>query len=132
MNLQKKGSILIVEDMSNWREALFDILQNEYAVRLTKTIEEARKELENRVFDLIILDVRLEDDNPSNFQGIQLLREVKKKFKKTSVILLTAYSDSIRKEILNRYKPDGFFSKPLEIKKFKNRIRNLIEGKSAY
>src|SRR5215469_14149379 len=68
-----KGSILVVDDESEIREGLELLLAGEgYGVSSAGTGESGLAKLEERPFDLLLLDVSLPDRN-----GLELLREVR-------------------------------------------------------
>ncbi|MFK5925661.1 MAG: sigma-54 dependent transcriptional regulator [Desulfuromusa sp.] len=67
-----RGRILIVEDEEMLRESLVDFFQQENYIALSaETLFEARKEMRQHDFDLMILDMKLPDGS-----GLDLLAEV--------------------------------------------------------
>ena len=82
-----KGSILVVDDESEIREGLELLLKTEgYGVSSADTGESGLAKLEEHPFDLLLLDVSLPDRN-----GLELLREIRKRDPQLSVVLITAY-----------------------------------------
>jgi DNA-binding NtrC family response regulator len=82
-----KGSILVVDDESEIREGLELLLAGEcYGVSSAGTAESGLAKLEERPFDLLLLDVSLPDRN-----GLDLLREIRRRDPHLSVVLITAY-----------------------------------------
>src|SRR6202040_1558211 len=82
-----KGSILVVDDESEIREGLELLLTSEgYGVSSAGTGEAGLAKLEEHPFDLLLLDVSLPDRN-----GLDLLREIRKRDPQLSVVLITAY-----------------------------------------
>src|SRR5580658_9649716 len=82
-----RGSILVVDDEAEIREGLEALLTSEdFQVTLAETGESGLQKLEERPFDLMLLDVSLPDRN-----GIELLREIHRRDPLVSVILITAY-----------------------------------------
>src|ERR1700688_3005007 len=82
-----KGSILVVDDESEIREGLELLLKTEgYGVSSAETGESGLAKLEEHPFDLLLLDVSLPDRN-----GLELLREIRKRDPQLSVVLITAY-----------------------------------------
>jgi CheY-like chemotaxis protein len=106
------GRILVVDDQENWRKVLTTLLTSEgHNVRTVANFEEAERALLQNKFDVLILDVRLEDTDTLNVQGIELLDLAKAQEKVPSVIMLTGYPESIRKGVLDRYKADALMLK---------------------
>lgn len=82
-----KGSILVVDDESEIREGLELLLSSEgYGVSSAETGESGLAKLEEKPFDLLLLDVSLPDRN-----GLELLREIRRRDPHLSVVLITAY-----------------------------------------
>src|ERR1700716_3993040 len=82
-----KGSILVVDDESEIREGLEILLTSEgYGVTSAGTGESGLAKLEERPYDLLLLDVSLPDRN-----GLDLLKEIHRRDPHLSVVLITAY-----------------------------------------
>jgi DNA-binding NtrC family response regulator len=82
-----KGSILVVDDEAEIREGLEALLVSEgYEVTPAETGEQGLTKLEERPYDLLLLDVSLPDRN-----GLELLREIHRRDPLLSIILITAY-----------------------------------------
>src|ERR1700761_4690530 len=82
-----KGSILVVDDETEIREGLEMLLVGEgYGVSSAETGAGGLAKLEERPFDLLLLDVSLPDRN-----GLDLLREIRLRDPQLSVVLITAY-----------------------------------------
>jgi DNA-binding NtrC family response regulator len=82
-----KGSILVVDDESEIREGLELLLKTEgYAVSSAENAVSGLSRLEERPFDLMLLDVSLPDRN-----GIDLLRDVHRQDPHLPIVLITAY-----------------------------------------
>jgi len=81
-------SILVVDDEVDFLETLVKRLQkrNIDTVGVTSG-EKALEALENRRFDVIILDIKM----PGGMDGIETLREIKRHHPLTEVILLTGH-----------------------------------------
>jgi DNA-binding NtrC family response regulator len=82
-----KGSILVVDDESEIREGLELLLASEgYGVSSAETGESGLGKLEEKPYDLLLLDVSLPDRN-----GIDLLREIHRRDPHLPIVLITAY-----------------------------------------
>jgi len=82
-----KGSILVVDDEAEIREGLEMLLSSEgYGVASAETGDAGLAKLEEQPFDLLLLDVSLPDRN-----GLELLREIRRRDPFLSVVLITAY-----------------------------------------
>ena len=82
-----KGSILVVDDEIEIREGLELLLRTEgYQVSSAESGQVGLSRLEERPFDLLLLDVSLPDRN-----GIDMLKEIRRQDPHLPVVLITAY-----------------------------------------
>src|SRR5215471_16995519 len=87
MRFMSKGSILVVDDESEIREGLELLLKSEgYQVSMAETGQSGMSRLGEQPFDLLLLDVSLPDRN-----GIELLKDIRRRDPHLSVVLITAY-----------------------------------------
>lgn len=111
----RPGRILIVEDMERWREALRETLaEGHFEVVTAATRSEAFDHLASDLFHLLILDIRLEDQDPSNVEGMEFLRQLTDYGIQDalSVIILTAYGTTEQmREAFRRHGVDDFCAK---------------------
>ena len=79
--------ILVVDDEPEMRLALFHALSSSgYTVTTASCGFEALKKLEKQTYDMVITDVKMPDIN-----GIEILKEIKKRTPQTKVVMITAY-----------------------------------------
>ncbi|MFL5702790.1 MAG: response regulator, partial [Ktedonobacteraceae bacterium] len=78
MNTQ--GRVLVVDDLEPWREQLVETLQQDgFYAASASTATEVLEQLDEALYHLLILDIRLADTDPGNIDGIDLLRELEKR-----------------------------------------------------
>jgi len=100
---KERATVLIVEDDSDWRSLLFRYLVDSYDVVALGDYTAAVDVIRTRVFDVLILDVRLVDQDNMNSQGMDLLALLREKEQgqdwSTRVIIVSAYgtAEQIRK-----------------------------------
>ncbi len=132
MSDQLRGNILVVDDYGNWREVLTHVLEKEgYYVKTVANFEDAVKEISENKFDLLILDVRLEDKDIFNIQGVELLSMAKNRPDAPKVMMLTGYQEAIPVGVLERYKADALLLKlprgsRFDTKMFKEKVQELL------
>ncbi len=88
------GRILIVDDEQQWREHLMGILNREgYTVEAASTAKDALNILQQGIYHLVILDIRLEDSDQSNRDGMILLESLRERGlnEATKIIMLSAH-----------------------------------------
>ncbi|MCL5952132.1 MAG: response regulator [Chloroflexi bacterium] len=125
MSREATGRILVVDDISYWRRLIPQVLRG-YEVRVAATYEEALEAIECFEFDVAILDVRLRDEDPSNVDGIYVLRRVRERRQDASVVILTGHRKSLRDEALVGCEPYELVSKPFENAAFRQMIERLV------
>lgn len=89
-----QGRILVVDDLPDWRATLSGILLDEgYEVCAAGDRQEALRLLKAERFHLAVLDVRLDESDEDNREGLELMRQIKAYDPTTAVIILTGYAD---------------------------------------
>lgn len=123
--------ILIVDDQTRWR-TLFKTLLNKmhlpFTISESDSLESVSQLLKGQTFDLAILDLRLVEEENQNLDGLVLLRNIKKNYPETKVILATAYPSKLKEQ---RKEADAFILKVpdeglFSIKDFQHIIVTLI------
>jgi DNA-binding NtrC family response regulator len=86
--MAKKGTVLVVDDEEIMRDVLESLLsQDGYRVDLAKTGEEGLARLNERTYDVILLDVSM-----PGIGGLRTLEEILKVDREAVVIMITAYA----------------------------------------
>jgi CheY-like chemotaxis protein len=108
--MNKKRSILIVEDEQINRELLRIFLESTYQLTFAADFDTAVAYVDSQQFDLIITDIRL----GNRLDGIQLLKHISTQGlnKKVQVVAYTASDTSINQKSFAEEGFDGFLSKP--------------------
>src|SRR5438270_10145242 len=92
--MSKQGHILIVDDMKIWREELVETLQHGgFNATSASTAAEALKMLNENLYHILVLDLRMNENDQSNIDGIELLHELDRRglSEATKVIMLSAH-----------------------------------------
>ena len=97
------GKLLIVDDLPDWRRTLAGLFVDEgYEVKVAGSVEAALRALAVEYFNVAILDVRLDESNEGNRDGLSLMRQIKSESPSTEVIVLTGYAEvGMAQEALN-------------------------------
>jgi putative two-component system response regulator len=116
MNNEEK--ILIIDDELMPRYSIQQVLKGRYTVFTATGGKEGLDLMAQNSMDLVVLDLRMPD-----MDGITVLREIKKRYPDTQVILLTAYAslDSARSAL--RLGAFDYLTKPFD----KDDVINVIE-----
>ena len=118
----KGKSILVVDDEQNFVTLLQIVLsKNGYGVRTALNGEEALKLLQDQSFDLALVDIRM-----GLIDGLSLVEELKRRLSKIKFIMMTAYPTLDTRIAAARKGASGYFTKPLDLQKLLETIRELL------
>ena len=125
--MERRYSILIIEDESDWRQTLKDTLR-EYEVNEASSFEEAEEQLAKRQHDLILLDVGF--DQPGfNLLCQDLCRRICASNPNASLFAMSGKKLTTQEMawLFMGYHPVDFIDKPaLERNDFRNRIMKAL------
>jgi DNA-binding NtrC family response regulator len=119
-----RGTILVVDDEDEIREGLEALLKSEgFDVSSAGTGEAGLQKLEERPFDLMLLDVSLPDRN-----GLELLREIRRRDPALSIILITAYGSIEMARAAFKGGAQDYITKPWSNDELVAQVSLAIEG----
>jgi len=125
-NKPGKGTVLIVDDIEDYLHSLRNALEREFEVLTAISMDEAKRVMNEKV-DLVLLDIRLDEDDPQNKDGISLLKWCKERYSSKPVVMMSAYRDfDMAVDALN-LGASYFLRKPINISELKALLKNLIE-----
>src|SRR6202047_1121276 len=120
-----RGTILVVDDEDEIREGLEALLTSEgFDVSSAGTGEAGLQKLEERPFDLMLLDVSLPDRN-----GLELLREIRRRDPNLAIILITAYGSIDMARAAFKGGAQDFITKPWSNDELIAQVSVAIEGR---
>lgn len=115
-------NIMVVEDEEPIRKFIKINLDREgYAVYEASSGEEALEIVQNEQIDIAILDVML-----PGIDGFEVLKELRNKYPKMGIIMLTAKSQDTDKIMGLEYGSDDYMTKPFNPAELILRIKSLI------
>ncbi len=115
-------NIMVVEDEESIRKFIKINLDREgYAVYEASSGEEALEIVQNEQIDIAILDVML-----PGIDGFEVLKELRNKYPKMGIIMLTAKSQDTDKIMGLEYGSDDYMTKPFNPAELILRIKSLI------
>jgi two-component system response regulator PilR (NtrC family) len=121
-----KDKILVADDEQSMREFLDIMLKKEeYKVSLASNGEEVVKLIDNDLFDLVLLDIRM-----PKLDGISALKKIKAIAPETIVIMITAYASADTAIKAMKEGAYDYITKPFKIEEIKLIIKNALEKKN--
>ena len=119
-------TLLLVDDEESFRKLVGkELARAGYVVETAGNLEEARRQIAQKSFHLIVLDVRMPDGS-----GLDLLKEIREIAPTTEVVMLTAYG-TVQEAI--RAMKDGaydFLTKPCKLGELEAVLEKAIEKQS--
>ncbi len=89
-----KGRVLVVDDLPDVCATLSGLLSDEgYELRSASSRVEALQMLDAERFHVAVLDVRLDEADEDNQDGILLMHEIREKDPNVAIIILTGYAN---------------------------------------
>ncbi len=86
--------ILVVDDIKDVNATIRGILEDAgYSTTAATSREEALHLLENEYFHVAVLDVRLDESDEDNQDGLKLMHDIADQYDATATIMLTGYAD---------------------------------------
>jgi DNA-binding NtrC family response regulator len=123
----KLAKILIVDDLIDYLQSLTNALESDFEIVSAASFSEAKEKL-NEDINLILSDIRLDESDPDNKDGIRLLEWSKKNFPEIPVVLMTVYRDfEIAVDALN-LGAAKFLKKPINISELKETLKEVLKG----
>ena len=121
-----KDRILVADDEQSMREFLDIMLEKEgYKVSLAANGEEVVKLIDNDLFDLVLLDIRM-----PKLDGISALKKIKAMAPETVVIMITAYASADTAIKAMKEGAYDYITKPFKVDEIKLIIKNALEKKN--
>jgi len=124
--------VLIVDDLQKWQEQLVNILnRNGFYADSAPTADQALKRLEEELFHVLVLDIRMNDADHTNVDGIEMLTRLKERHwnDTVKVIMLSAYGTQEQmRTAFKDYDVADFVSKDhLNNPSFLDNVRQVFE-----
>lgn len=120
--MNEKPKILAVDDERGVLESLQLILSDDYEFLPASTYKDAVDTFKKHLPDLIIIDLKM----PS-FNGIDVLRAVKKIKPSTQVLIATGYKVMEMAQEAVKYGATDYAIKPFNIPELKEQVARLIQ-----
>ncbi len=123
-----KGTILLVEDESHLARALqFNLEHEGYEVRCTPSGREALAWLNEERYDLIILDLMIEE-----LDGFDVARQIRNRDERLPILMLTARSAVQDKVLGLEIGADDYMTKPFHLPELLLRIQRILRRSQWY
>jgi DNA-binding NtrC family response regulator len=125
-----KGNILVVDDESELRNLLAEVLRsNDYKVTEADGVAAVTAAMNGDQPDVVVLDVKLGNAPEEQRAGLELLPQLKKRWPETEVIVLTGTGTVEMAMEAGKRGAYNFLSKPFEIGKLLADVKCALDRK---
>ncbi|HQG32512.1 MAG TPA: response regulator [Deltaproteobacteria bacterium] len=120
--MDNSKNILIVDDSDELTNVISDFLSMfGYCVHTAKDGIDALKRLEGQSMDIVVSDIHM-----PRMDGYTLMTEIKARYPRTPIILITGFGVSEAKKMAFEKGADAFVAKPFHLKDLKGVIDSVI------
>src|SRR5579872_3024344 len=124
MPAASKGRVLVVDDEAEIRESLEALLDMEgYEVDLAQNAAEGERKLEQRAYDLVLLDLMMPEKS-----GMEVLRDIRERDRHTPIFMITAYGTLEAAVQAVKLGANDYLAKPWHNEKLLIEIGRAISG----
>jgi CheY-like chemotaxis protein len=129
--MNRQGRVLVVDDLQRWRDLLQETLERGgFVVDTAGTIEAAQQHMLASFYHLLVLDIRMEESNTNDVQGMELLREIDGRDGRDAVkiIMLSAYGnkDQMREAFRDRQVEDFLTKEDFDDAEFLKQVEEIF------
>jgi len=110
--------ILIIDDQSFYLNSLEVALKKKFTVETATNYDDAISKLKNpseKEFDAALIDIRLDQDDEENIDGLKILEWIKMNKPQISAFVMSAYREFSYAEQALNLGAKHFFKKPIDI-----------------
>jgi DNA-binding NtrC family response regulator len=106
--------IIIIDDQELYLNSLAFALQKHFEVTVAKSKDEALDKFKEE-FDIALIDIRLDEKEDGNIDGVRLLEWISMNKPETAVFMMSAYREFSYAEQSLNLGARHFFRKPIDI-----------------
>lgn len=126
----KHKKVIIVDDIPEYAETMEIYLEDSFDVLKVQSLDEAKTVLGTDRIDLAIIDIRLDEADPENKDGIDLLKWLTEQEMTPGIIVMSAYKEfDYAVEALNAG-ADYFMQKPIDPDELSSVIDKIFDKPS--
>ncbi len=120
-DIQKPAQLLVVDDDEAIRDALREILEDDYEVTCVDNGFKALDAVRNEVFDLIFLDIIMPE-----MDGLETLKQIKSFDRNLDVIMISAVDRAQEATAALRFGAYDYITKPFDHEIILNRLEKVL------
>jgi len=123
----RRRKVLIVDDIQDYLHSLENALKSDFDCILAQSLESAKKSMDVSV-SAALVDIRLDENDLENKDGILLLKWLRQNYPDLPVVMMSAYKEfDYAVECLN-LGAVKYLKKPIDISELKTLLHQVAEG----
>lgn len=126
--MEDKGKILIVDDNIELLKAMENTLSKDFKVVIGTNLSTAEDLLDSGV-SLVISDIRLDENDPNNHDGLLLLEKLRNTYPQIPVVMMTAYGNIKLQDEVRKLGAFDYLPKPINLDELENVINRALSLK---
>ena len=117
---------LIVDDIPEYLDTIEAYLEDRMEVLKAGSLDEAKKVFQETLVALAIIDIRLNEEDPKNKDGLKLLGWLKENMPDVKVLVMSAYKEFDYKVEALELGAEFFIPKPLDPDELNSMVDKLL------
>ena len=86
------AKLLVVDDLEDWQKTIRGVLEDKgYTVSVAGSSKDAVALLNASEYDLALLDLRLDETDEENVEGLTLAKTIRDRWPKIKIVIVTGY-----------------------------------------
>lgn len=86
------AKLLVVDDLKDWQTTIRGVLQDSgYEVTVAGSTQDALSQLTTCEYDLALLDLRLDETDEENVEGLALAKTIRDRWPTVKIVIFTGY-----------------------------------------
>jgi DNA-binding NtrC family response regulator len=114
--------VLVVDDDDTIRDALYELLSEQFVCQTAETAEKAFARLEADAYDVVLTDISM-----PGLSGLELLGHIRQMYPHTPVIIISGISDQEHAQGLIKLGAFDFLLKPFSLEVVERSVQRAIE-----
>src|SRR5713101_4676057 len=106
--MNRQGRVLVVDDLEKWRKTLVEALKREgFHVDSASTAAQVLELLNETFYHLLLLDIRLNDSDQSNIDGMELLLNLQQRRLSEAIKVIMLSAHDTKEQIITAFAEHG-------------------------
>lgn len=119
--------ILLIDDIEDYLDTLVGFLEDDFEIKKALSKKECMEILGKEIFYAAVIDIRLNDTDENNKDGLEILDWIKKNRPETKVVVTSAYKEFEYAVDAMQRGASFFMKKPIDPEK----LRTILLGEQG-